>query len=143
MISQYLTHISIFLIVFHLVPSYHFHCLCLHARTFLCALTLTVDLYQHSYAGAKRIEHSYYYMHCTGLHLDPLLDIVDDMIKAHQAGAADVDNVHKCTECVYSSVVSVLNSAARLYVPECHKVFFKFSVERRIKSAYRTLNRLE
>jgi len=62
----------------------------------------------------------------TGLHLDPLLGIVDDMMKAHQAGTADVDDVHKCIESVYSSVVSILNSAARLYVPECHKGFFKF-----------------
>ena len=60
------------------------------------------------------------------LHLDPLLGIVDDMMKAHQAGTADVDDVHKCIESVYSSVVSILNSAARLYVPECHKGFFKF-----------------
>ena len=54
------------------------------------------------------------------------MGIVDDMMKAHQAGTADVDNVHKCIESVYSSVVSVLNSAARLYVPECHKGFFRF-----------------
>ena len=48
------------------------------------------------------------------------------MMKTHQAGTADVDNVHKCTESVYSSVVSVLNSAARLYVPECHKGLSSF-----------------
>ena len=63
-----------------------------------------------------------------------LLGIVDDMMKAHQAGTADVDNVHKCIESICSSVVSVLNSAARLYVPECHKGFFQVLVERRIKS---------
>jgi len=48
---------------------------------------------------------SYYFY--TSLHLDPLLGIFDDMIKAHQAGAANVDNVHNCTESVYSSVVFV------------------------------------
>ena len=59
---------------------------------------------------------SYYYY--TGLHLDSMLGIVDHIMKAHQAGTADVDNVHKCIESVYSSVVSILNSAAKLYVPE-------------------------
>ena len=126
MISQYLTHISIFLIVFHLVPSYHFTPCVSTPATFPCALTNRVDLYQHSYAGTKRIEHSYYYMYYTGLHLDPLLDIVDDMIKAHQAGTADVDNVHKCAECVYSSVISVLNSLLDCVSQNVTKSFLSF-----------------
>ena len=67
---------------------------------------------------ADRASYCYY----TGLHLDPLLGVVDDMMKARQAGTAVVDDVHKCIESVYSSVVSILNSAARLYVPECPRM---------------------
>jgi len=101
-----------------------FHFSCHHASDFpLCSDSNSKPVStQLRWDKADRASYYYY----TGLHLDPLLGIVDDMMKARQAGTADVDDVHKCIESVYSSVVSILNSDARLYVPECHKGFFKF-----------------
>ena len=101
-----------------------FHSSCHHASDFpLCSDSNSRPVStQLRWDKADRASYYYY----TGLHLDPLLGIVDDMMKARQAGTANVDDVHKCIESVYSTVVSILNSAARLYVPECHKGFFKF-----------------
>jgi len=62
---------------------------------------------------------SYYYY--TGLSLYPLLSALDQM-----SSCSDTLELRNNIDSIYDSVVAILQSGARLYVPECHKNFFKF-----------------
>ena len=48
------------------------------------------------------------------------------MSLAYKAGHTTVDSVHSCIESCYRSVISILNSAADMFVPKRQKGFYKF-----------------
>ena len=83
-----------------------------------CNLTLP----QLRWDKASRV-HYYQY---TGQYLAPLVGIVDDMSLAYKAGHTTVDSVHSCIDSCYRSVISILNSAADMFVPKRQKGFYKF-----------------
>ena len=47
-------------------------------------------------------------------------------MKEYQDGGVNTEDVHCCIESAYRSIVSVLYSAANVFVPKCRKGFFKF-----------------
>jgi len=67
---------------------------------------------------------SFYYY--TGHNLLPLIDVVDNMLSTYEAGTVPTDSVHNCIESTYASILSTLSSAGDMYIPKCHKNFFKF-----------------
>jgi len=60
---------------------------------------------------------SYYYY--TGLSLHPLLTALDQM-----SSYSDTLELRNNIDSIYDSVVAILQSGAKLHVPECHKNFF-------------------
>jgi len=72
-----------------------------------------------------KADHGSYYLY-TGSHLEPLVSFVDKLDYDYQTGVMSVNDACICIESTYRTVVSVLQSAAELFVPKCHKGFFKF-----------------
>jgi len=68
----------------------------------------------------------YSYYQYTGYHLLPLNDDITNLSHAYKAGTVSADCVRQCIDSAYVSLVSVLRSAADMYVPNCRKNFFKF-----------------
>ena len=66
------------------------------------------------------------YYSYTGNHLQPLVSVVDKLKCDYEAGDVSVNDVCICIETTYRTIVSVLRSAAELFVPKCRKGFFKF-----------------
>ena len=64
----------------------------------------------------------YYYL--TGQLLEPVRTAVDNAVLSFESGNASVVDSCECIESVYSSVVSVLQSAASTFVPKHRKGFF-------------------
>lgn len=67
---------------------------------------------------------SYYYL--TGQLLEPVRTTVDNAALSFESGNASVVDSYECIDSIYSSVVSVLQSAASTFVPKHRKGFFKF-----------------
>ena len=55
-----------------------------------------------------------------------MVAVVDEMLLTYKAGQVMTDCAHNYIESCYRSVVSILNSAANLYVPKRRKNFYKF-----------------
>jgi len=66
------------------------------------------------------------YYSYTGDHLQPMGVILENLKKEYQNGSVSIENVHRCIESTYRSIVSVLYSAANAFVPKYCKGFFKF-----------------
>ena len=66
---------------------------------------------------------SYYFS--TGQHLQPLVTAVDKLMDDYRVINVDTECACNCIESMYTSIVSVLCSAADIFVPKCRKGFFK------------------
>jgi len=66
------------------------------------------------------------YYSYTGDYLQPMGAFLENLSKEYQDGSVSTENVHCCIESTYRSIVSVLYSAANVFVPKCSKGFFKF-----------------
>ena len=67
---------------------------------------------------------SFYYY--TGQNLVPLINVVDNMLSAYEAGSVSADRVYDCIESTYTAILSILRTAGYTFIPSCHKNFFKF-----------------
>ena len=66
---------------------------------------------------------SYYFF--TGQYLQPLVTAVDKLMDDYRVGNVDTECLCNCIESLYTYIVSVLCSAADIFVPKCRKRFFK------------------
>ena len=81
----------------------------------------------------NKADRGFYYLY-TGSYLELLVSVVEKLNYDYQTGVISVSDACICMESTYHTVVSVLQSAAELFVPKCHKGFFKILVERRVES---------
>ena len=51
---------------------------------------------------------------------------IENLMKEYQDGGVPTEDGHCCIESVYRSIVSVLHTAANVFVSKCRKGFFKF-----------------
>ena len=66
------------------------------------------------------------YCSYTGDYLQPMGAFLENLTKEFQVGGVTTEDVHCYIESTYRSIVSVLYSAANVFVPKCRKGFFKF-----------------
>jgi len=60
----------------------------------------------------------------TGAHLTPLINVIDNMLQV--CALSVLPEVADCIEYIYDSIVSILNSASSIFVPQVKKAFYKF-----------------
>jgi len=85
--------------------------------------SVSSDSTQYQLRWDKANKERYYYY--TGAHLSPLVSTVDDALQACASGVAPASFID-CIESVYCTIVSILMTASRMFIPTVKKGFFTF-----------------